>query len=200
MESLVPDFLIKNVADLTPEDFRRHGIKAAGFDVDGTLTDYRGELKSPQRDMLQALADSGIMLTIISNTDSERARELEKMFDSIIPKSRIVTPGENLRPKPSPDMIRKALATTAGITPPEFLMVGDQILKDIRAGNQAGVQTLLTSRLGNGDHPGVRYAQRPAEMVIRTLTDLPLARKAYPETLTKTTDWQRELGDSPHLI
>lgn len=197
LSSIRPDFIINNTGNIKPEDLKRHNISAVGFDVDGTLTDYHGELDEPHKEMIRLLGESGIVACIISNAYGRRADKLADMFSNVgVPRNHILTPRDCLESgsvespkqhrKPHPDMIQLAL-TRSGCQVDEFLMVGDQLLKDVLAGRRAGVRTMLVPRLGKRDHAGVKYLQRPLEWLLRPSLDLPLRHDDFPESLTALT-------------
>lgn len=200
ISSLRPDYLIQDTALLTPEALSEQGITTVVFDVDGTPTDYHDTIDEVHTAMMRRLGEAGLHLFIVSNAYGRRAQQLKRIFtDLAIPEQAVITPrtclpaalSESPRKfrKPHPAMINLALAM-AECRHDEFLMVGDQLYKDIKAANRAGVRSLLVPRLGDGDYPAVRYIQRPAEGIVRQLLALPRQTEDFPDQLTTVADYQ----------
>ena len=198
METITkPNYIIDGVTSLSPEDCQRYGIRAIGFDVDGTLTDYLESMAEAEQYALTKLGHAGLELFIISNAYNERAVELTQIFGDYMSADHIITPKACVDPndpqdtpdnhsKPKPDMILHALAQLPeDFRPDQFLMVGDQLFKDPVAGHHAGVQTALVSQLGTHDHPSVAV-QRATERTALQQLGLPYLRDEYPTRLTPT--------------
>ena len=73
-------------------------------------------------------------------------------------------------------------AAELGIAAARICHGGGQILKDIYGAHRAGYGgTVLVAPYGEGDHPGVRYLQRPLEALLRPALGLPFLTRDFPE-------------------
>ena len=204
MEAIItPDYVIDRVASLRPEDCERYGIRAIGFDVDGTLTEYLESMAETEQSTLTALGRAGLDLFVISNAFGKRAAKLPKIFGDYMPTDHIITPADCVDPddphvtpdihsKPMPDMILHAFTMMPeGFRPDQFLMIGDQLFKDPVAGHLAGAQTALVAQLGIHDHPSVQL-QRAAERSALQQLGMPYTQDMYPTHLARLERrWQK---------
>lgn len=181
---LRPTYIATGIEALTPEAIERRNIKLVGLDVDGCLSDYHAkEVEPAVRGRLEELGRASCALVIISNAYGERVDELGELYGDLV--KEVITPltvtrlGElpSMHRKPSPAMLEYAMATH-GVSPEETIMVGDQMFKDVLSANRAGVSSLLLSRRGQNDHPGVRL-QRIPEAIARGMMGLPVSSRAF---------------------
>lgn len=201
---LRPDFVVRSVLDLTPDDIRTVAPRARAvcLDIDGTVTDYHApSVPAAARQRLADYRAAGYPTFIVSNCYDERVGEVHRLFDPLV--TAVVTPVDCVNPhdagdsarkhrKPRPDMLRTLAAghevqdagTRRPLRPDELLMVGDQILKDVLAARLAGAASVLVPREGPSDHLGVRILQRPLERAMRVAMRLPVGRRAWPSRLT----------------
>lgn len=212
---LFPDFVVDSFAHLTPADILRLApeTRAVCMDVDGTITAHHAPLiPSVARDRLRSFHEAGLLTFIISNCYDARVAEVHALYDPLV--TDVLTPAQCVNPadptdrprkhrKPAPDMLLAAAArhtvTDAGeqraLRPEEMLMVGDQMFKDVLSAKRAGARAVLVPRLGRGDHPGVRFLQRPAEFKLRAATALamvpghrlPTTPGSWPDRLSVAT-------------
>jgi predicted HAD superfamily phosphohydrolase YqeG len=163
---------VEHVPHILPDHADRNRGALIGYDVDGTLTDYHGELEERIRKVLLELEAQEYQQCVISNAYDKRAEWLRDTFtgDPEL-RMRVYTPadvapeGERIKKyrKPSPAMFMAAIREH-DVRPKAAIMVGDQLLKDVWSGNRIpGARTVLVPRYGEGDDPNVRRFQRPVE-------------------------------------
>lgn len=117
-------------------------IQAIFSDLDNTLLAWNKFDTAKEMDGLnRRLANSGIKLVVISNNNAARVgKVLNPYHIAFVAKSK----------KPLPFAItkeRKAL----GLSKKQVMMVGDQLITDMQAGNLAGVKTVLVKPLVETD-------------------------------------------------
>lgn len=130
-----PDYNLKSVYDIDPDELISRGIKGIFFDLDSTITVSKSaKFSSRAREFIKNLEDKNLKLAIISNNYSEKY--INKVQREIHLK--IYYPAE----KPQTKMIMKALSDF-NLKPEECAFVGDRPITDILAGKNAGMITIL---------------------------------------------------------
>ena len=132
---LKPDYNLKSVYNINPDELISRGIRGVFFDLDSTITVSKSaKFTERARDFIKKLEDKGLKLAIISNNYSDSY--IEKVQKEIHIK--IYYPAE----KPQTKVIMKALEDF-GLKPDECVMVGDRPITDILAGKNARMMTIL---------------------------------------------------------
>ena len=138
--SLIPDLLLTDYGDLTPQMLTERGICLLLCDLDYTLAPkYVPRPDDRLRAWLAEMQRAGIRVMILSNNRSparvERfCRDLGITY-------------EGHAGKPSPRGFRRAMAR-CGAAPEETAMLGDKLLTDMLGANRAGVLPLMVEPLG----------------------------------------------------
>ena len=138
--SLIPQAVLRDYTQVTPELLARHGIKLLLCDLDYTLAPR--SVPEPDGDLRRWLAGmkaAGITVMILSNNRSGRR------VDTFCRSLGIRYVGR--AGKPSPRGYREAMAR-AGASPEQTAMLGDKLLTDILGANRSGVLALMVEPLG----------------------------------------------------
>ncbi|MFA1404801.1 YqeG family HAD IIIA-type phosphatase [Enterococcus faecalis] len=137
-----PIWMIDAIYKITPAQLKKLGIKAVLTDLDNTLIAWNNpdgteELKT----WLLEMKNAGITVLVVSNNKDSRIKRVVEKFDL--------------------DYVARALKPTArgfklaekklGLKPSEMLMVGDQIMTDIRGANAAGIRNVLVQPIVDTD-------------------------------------------------
>lgn len=138
MAVFTPTWVVKAIYNLTPATLKRHGIRAVLTDLDNTLIAWNNPDGTPAlRDWLKEMQSAGITVMVVSNNSEQRiGRALAKLELPFV--SRAL--------KPLPVGIKRAVKQL-GLPKDSVVMVGDQLLTDMLAGNAAGVRTILVQPL-----------------------------------------------------
>lgn len=129
-----PTWMVSEIYQITPEQLHRHGIKAVLTDLDNTLIAWNNPDGTQElQDWLQSLRQAGIPVVVVSNNNHERVRRAVAQFEIDFVARAL---------KPLGKGIKEGIARL-NISKDEVVMVGDQIMTDIRASHQAGVQSIL---------------------------------------------------------
>lgn len=138
VEQYMPDFALEKVYDLTVESLNREGIKAVFVDLDNTLIAWNNPDGTPEmRQWLQELSAAGIRVVVVSNNNHERVKKAVDKFGIDF---------ESRAMKPFTLGIDRALKRF-GVQKNEVVMVGDQLMTDIRAAKRAGIRSILVKPL-----------------------------------------------------
>ena len=142
IEDYRPDFLIEAVYNLRPERLHQHGIKAILVDLDNTLIAWNNPSGTPElRDWLDGMAKAAIPVIVVSNNKRSRVKRAVENFrvDFV---SRAM--------KPFARGIRQAI-DRYNLNQDTVVMVGDQLMTDIRAAKRAGIRSILVKPLVASD-------------------------------------------------
>lgn len=133
-----PKMTIDSIYHLDVADLKRRGINAVLSDLDNTLLAWNQKETAAQMDQLnQYLKNGGIQLIVVSNNNHERIKKVLEPYNiEFVSRAK----------KPLPEGIEKALAKYQ-VEREKAIMVGDQLITDIQAGNLAGVKTVLVKPL-----------------------------------------------------
>lgn len=142
IEDYIPTFVVNAVYDLRPDVLREQGIKAVLVDLDNTLIAWNNPDGTPElRAWLDEMTEAGLPVVVVSNNKHARVQRAVEQFgvDFI---SRAM--------KPFAHGINKAIAAY-GFDRDEVVMVGDQLMTDIRAAHRAGIRSILVKPLVTSD-------------------------------------------------
>lgn len=131
---LLPTVKINRVTDIKLPLLEKYGIEALILDVDNTLSTHHGEiLTDGLPEWLDYMKQSGIALTVLSNSKEERVKPFaEKIGLNYI----------SMGLKPLPFGYLRALRALSS-EKKKTAIVGDQIFTDVLGGNAVGLKTVL---------------------------------------------------------
>ncbi|AWM73916.1 YqeG family HAD IIIA-type phosphatase [Lactobacillus apis] len=137
-----PRYTIDTIYHLDTDVLQQMSVKAVFSDLDNTLLAWNEFETAKKMDELnQRLAKAGIKLVVISNNNAERIGKVLNPYQiDFVAKSR----------KPLPFAITKK-REQLGLAKDQVMMVGDQLITDIQAGNLAGVESVLVKPLVETD-------------------------------------------------
>lgn len=137
-----PRYTIDTIYHLDTDVLQQMTVKAVFSDLDNTLLAWNEFETAKKMDELnQRLAKAGIKLVVISNNNAERIGKVLNPYQiDFVAKSR----------KPLPFAITKK-REQLGLAKDQVMMVGDQLITDIQAGNLAGVESVLVKPLVETD-------------------------------------------------
>ncbi len=167
-----PKYTIDTIYHLDTEKLKSMGIAAVFSDLDNTLLAWNKFETAQEMDKLnKRLASANIKLVVISNNNAERVgKVLDPYGIAFVAKSK----------KPLPFAITKE-RESLGLNKKQVMMVGDQLITDMQAGNLAGVETVLVKPLVETDKWNTRI-NRFLEKIIFFFLSLS-HRVTFKETL-----------------
>lgn len=140
--SYKPTWMVDAIYQITPEQLESHGIKAILTDLDNTLIAWdnpngTGELF----DWLRVMDQAKIPVVVVSNNKASRvARALEKFELDYVARAM----------KPFSLGIRLA-QEKLNLPNDQIVMIGDQLMTDIKGANAAGVRSILVKPIVPSD-------------------------------------------------
>ena len=131
LEKFKPTWMVKSIYQVSPQELRAKGIRAVFSDLDNTLIAWNNPDGTPElRRWIDELHAAGIPLIVISNNSKQRVAKVTASLDL-----------------PLITRARRKL----GLKKHEVVMVGDQLMTDVAAANQAGVYSILVKPLIDTD-------------------------------------------------
>lgn len=142
LEIFKPTWMVNSIYSVSPDQLKQHGIRAVFSDLDNTLIAWNNPDGTPElRQWLSDLRQAHIPLIVISNNSKKRVGKAVANLD---------LPFVSRSLKPLSFGITRA-RKKLGLKKSEVVMVGDQLLTDMLAANQAGVRSILVRPLINTD-------------------------------------------------
>ena len=137
-----PTFAVEAVYDLKAEDLLRNGIRAVLVDLDNTLIAWDNPDGTPEvRAWLDEMTIADISVVVVSNNKHSRVERAVSRFG-------VDFVGRGMTPFSLG--ITKAIERY-GFATEEVVMVGDQLMTDIRASHRAGIRSVLVKPLVTTD-------------------------------------------------
>lgn len=142
IEDYMPTFTVEAVYDLRADALKQEGIKALLVDLDNTLIAWNNPDGTPElRAWLEEMKQADLPVVVVSNNKHSRVKRAVEPFgvDFV---SRAM--------KPFAYGINRVLSRY-GFDKSEVIMVGDQLMTDIRASHRAGIRSILVRPLVQSD-------------------------------------------------
>ncbi|HET1411718.1 TPA: YqeG family HAD IIIA-type phosphatase [Streptococcus pneumoniae] len=162
IENYIPDFAVEAVYDLTVPSLQAQGIKAVLVDLDNTLIAWNNPDGTPEmKQWLHDLRDAGIGIIVVSNNTKKRVqRAIEKFGIDYV----------YWALKPFTFGIDRAMKEFH-YDKKEVVMVGDQLMTDIRAAHRAGIRSILVKPLVQHDSIKTQINRTRERRVMRKITE-----------------------------
>jgi HAD superfamily phosphatase (TIGR01668 family) len=167
--------MVNTIYSVSPAQLKEQGVRAVFSDLDNTLIAWNNPDGTPElKEWMDALQEAHIPLIVISNNSKERVGKAVNSLD-------LPFVSRSLKPLSfGIDRARKKL----NLAKDEVVMVGDQLLTDVAAANQAGIRSILVRPLLNTDKWDTRINRFFERRVWKSLN------KKYPDL-----KWQEDLND-----
>ena len=162
IENYMPDFAVEAVYDLTVQSLKNQGIKAVLVDLDNTLIAWNNPDGTPEmKQWLHDLRDAGIRIIVVSNNSKKRVQRAVEKFgiDYVYWALKPFTFGI--------DRAMKEFHYEKN----EVVMVGDQLMTDIRAAHRAGIRSILVKPLVQHDSIKTKFNRARERRVMKQITE-----------------------------
>lgn len=136
MKKFTPTYVFKSIEDIDNDFFKKEKIELVLLDIDNTLVEDNEPYPSEYSlSCINKLKDLGLKICLVSNNKKERVDKFN----------------ENLglyavfrAHKPSKKHLEETI-NKIGVKKENSLLIGDQLLTDIAAGNNCGIRTVLVN-------------------------------------------------------
>lgn len=174
MKKFIPFAHAQSLYEIEPDFFKSNNVNVLMVDLDNTLDSYK--LRKPSDKalaLIKKLKDSGIDVVIISNNKRERVKE----YADVLGVDFTWYTG-----KPFPKKINRYVEEK-GLSKENIMIVGDQLMTDVLAGNRAKIRTILTEKIVKEDQPTTRFNR---------IFDRPIRKRLNKKGLL--IDWRKQYG------
>lgn len=153
-----PTWMIDKIYDITPQQLKSHGIKAVLTDLDNTLIAWNNPDGTPELlAWIESMKKANIPVIVVSNNKASRIdRAVTHLGLDYV--SRAMKPFQ----KGFKEVERKY-----NIPKGNLIMVGDQLMTDIKGANKAGIKTVLVKPIVESDAWNTKF-NRTREKYIMT--------------------------------
>lgn len=162
IEDYIPTFAMEAVYDLRPDSLRQHGIRAVLVDLDNTLIAWDNPNGTPElREWLDAMTEADMPVVVVSNNKHDRVKRAVENFhvDFVSRAMKPFTRGIDIA------------IDRYGFDRDEVVMVGDQLMTDIRAAHRAGIKSILVRPLVASDAWNTRFNRWRERRVLQKIED-----------------------------
>lgn len=175
LDKFKPTWMVNTIYSVSPSQLKAQGIRAVFSDLDNTLIAWNNPDGTPElRKWMMSLESAGIPLIVISNNSRERVAKATANLD---------LPFVSRSLKPLSFGIGRA-RKKLGLRQSEVVMVGDQLMTDMVAANEAGVRSILVKPLLDTDKWDTRINRFFERFVWKKL------KQKYPNL-----KWQEDLNE-----
>jgi len=162
IEDYKPTYIVEAVYQLTPQMLKDKGIKAVLVDLDNTLIAWNNPLGTPEmRAWLDEMKKEEMPVVVVSNNKYPRIKKAVEPFgiDFVSRSIKPFTRGFRIAKK------------RLGLENKEMLMVGDQLMTDIRGANRAGIPSVLVKPLIESDAWITKFNRARERRVMKKLKE-----------------------------
>ncbi len=148
LKGFKPTWMVESIYSITPEQLKKHKIKAVLTDLDNTLIAWDNPKASDEAvQWIDMMNLANVPVVILSNNSGARVKEVADYLNvEYIPRSM----------KPSRRAFRLAQEKLQ-LPPDDLLMVGDQVITDVLGSNRAGVRSVLVKPILKSDAWNTRF-------------------------------------------
>lgn len=137
-----PTWMVESIYDLSPTELKEKGVKVVLTDLDNTLIAWDDPDGTPQlHAWLHKMEDAKIPVVVVSNNKHKRIEHALKTLE---------LPFVSRALKPLTRGIKIALKRY-DLKKHEVVLVGDQLMTDVMAANNAGIRSILVKPLVDSD-------------------------------------------------
>ena len=159
MEKLRPDIYQKNLTDIHFNQLKKAGIKILLFDVDNTILRYKEkEIDKNIIDLIKAIKTQ-FTVVLFSNGNKRKVGRVAEILE---------VPYISNSLKPLSRNFKKVFIKYK-VTPNEVAIIGDQILTDIKGGNNVGITTILIEPLSEKESPFTKINRSRENTLMRRM-------------------------------
>jgi uncharacterized protein len=168
LEQFTPNEYVSTVRHIDLDKLWREGKRAILTDLDNTLVAWNDpSLPNSLAEWIQKVREKGFQICIVSNNKGPRVQAFADLAG---------IPAVSGAKKPKPEAFMKAVRQL-GVEASQTVMVGDQLLTDVRGGNRCGLYTILVLPIHPNEWWGTKilrfFEKRVMKMLIRRGLQVP---------------------------
>ena len=157
LSKMVPDYMFREYAAITPDFLQACGIRALLMDVDNTLAPYETEEPDEAlRAWIAVLTKSGVRLALLSNNSAGRVERFNRTLG---------LPAYSKARKPLLRVSRCAMQAL-GCRAEETAVLGDQIFTDIYGAGRLGMERILVKPICPREEIQIVLKRIPERLVL----------------------------------
>ena len=158
----LPTWCCKNIFSIDIEELKKNNIKYIFTDLDNTLAPYNVPLPTKEvKDVISTFKKEGFTVIIVSNNTAKRVEIFSKELDvELIAGAK----------KPFTHQMNKYLKEH-NISRDEIVLIGDQLMTDIKCAIKLGCKCILTTPLSKNEAL-VTFVNRRIDIYLRKKYDL----------------------------
>lgn len=144
----IPYAHAKSIYDIDVSFFKKENVTTLLLDLDNTLDSYRQKVPTQKAiDLKENLLKEGIKIIIISNNTGKRVSEYA---------NKLGVEYVNSIGKPFAFGIKRLLKNN-NLSNENVMMIGDQLITDVAAGNRAKLRCIYVDKIVKEDQPTTRF-------------------------------------------
>lgn len=160
MNYYYPDIYQKSIYTINYSNLKERGIKYLLFDLDNTIVPYTNPYPSKKLKDFFKMLEEDFKIIIFSNSPK---RKLEKF------KSGLKVDCSYNSNKPFTKKLLKIIKMY-NMDLSEVILIGDQLMTDIKCGNKAGITTALVNPISNTDSIFTKMNRKIEKKIINKMT------------------------------
>lgn len=169
-----PTWMIDAIYDITPEQLHKHGVKAVLTDLDNTLIAWNNPDGTPElRQWIESMKEAEIPVIVVSNNKASR-------IDRAVSHLGLEYVSRAMKPFTKGF---KEVESKYNFAKEDLIMVGDQLMTDIRGSNRAGIKSVLVKPVVTSDAWNTKFNRWRERRVMKKLLAM------YPEEMK----WRKSL-------
>ncbi len=141
MKQYIPTYYYQNIHTIPYDKLKSKGIRCLVFDLDNTLSIIEKSMCEEKTVRLIQALKKDFLIVIISNNTKKRVQPYQEQLGVEV---------FSWAMKPSCRVLKK-ISKKYAFSSFEMVMIGDQIMTDVKAGNRFGAMTILVDPLGKKD-------------------------------------------------
>lgn len=168
MEIYIPDLYQKSIYNINYDLLISRGIKCILFDLDNTLVPVTVKKTNKKlKELFDDLKSKGFKIIIFSNSPKSRVKIFKDELD-VDCCARALKPLKNKYLK---------ILKEYNLNIAEIACVGDQLITDVRGGNNIGITTILVNPIGTKEKLATKICRIYEKKVYKKLRDDNLFKK-----------------------
>lgn len=168
MEIYIPTLYQKTIHTIDYDKLLNRGIKCILFDLDNTIASLKvNKPTAKTKTLFETLNKMGFTVLLFSNSPARRVNEFKRALNC---------DGVSFACKPLQKNFKKVMKKYK-LNECEVVIIGDQMMTDIKGGNLAGITTILVNPLSKHEGIFTKYNRYRENKIMKKLREKDLFTK-----------------------